>query len=161
LLPACRAGTKPERRWRRVRSAQPRRLRTAERASRALSPSARSRMAVRIARAAARARSGGGSSQIMIEPSGSRVSPGLPRRVTVTLCPCRTLLTTWSNCRRARVMESFMPSMILQLLELSSASVQAVTSRPSSSAQRIRLLGLPHGGTERCSGPSASGFLPR
>lgn len=53
----------------------------------------------------------------MMEPSGSSVNPGLPRRVTVTLRPCCTALTTWNNCRRARVMESFIAAMIPQLLE--------------------------------------------
>ncbi len=114
-LPACRVGTMPARHWRPVQNVQPSRFRTAARASRAVSPPARCRIAVRIACAAPRARSDVGSSRIMIEPSDSRVTPGLPCRVTVTLRPCCTALTIWNNCRRARVMESFMAAMIPQL----------------------------------------------
>jgi hypothetical protein len=77
-------------------------------------PPARCRIAVRIACAAPRARSNVGSSRIMIEPSLSSVRPGLPRRVTVTLRPLCTGLTTWNNCRRARVMDSFIATMIPQ-----------------------------------------------
>jgi hypothetical protein len=97
-----------------VQSIQPRRFRTAARASRAVFPPARCRIAVRIACAAPRARSNVGSSRIMIEPSLSSVRPGLPRRVTVTLRPLCTGLTTWNNCRRARVMDSFIATMIPQ-----------------------------------------------
>jgi hypothetical protein len=114
-LPACRVGTMPARHWRPVQSVQPSRFRTAARAPRAVSPPACCRIAVRIACAAPRARSDVGSSRIMIEPSDSRVTPGLPCRVTVTLRPCCTALTIWNNCRRARVMESFMAAMIPQL----------------------------------------------
>jgi len=113
--PACRVETMQAQHWRPVQSIQPRRFRTAERASRAVSPPARCRIAARIACAAPRARSNVGSSRIMIEPSLSSVRPGLPRRVTVTLRPCCTALTTWNNCRRARVMESFIATMIPQL----------------------------------------------
>ena len=113
-LLACRVRTTPAQHWRRVQSAQPRRFRTVARASRAVSPLARCCIAERIACAAARARSDVGSSRMTMEPSASRVRPGLPRRVTVTLRPCCTAFTTWNNRRRARVIESFIPAIILQ-----------------------------------------------
>lgn len=142
-LPACRVGTMPARHWRPVQSIQPRRFRTAARASRAVSPPARCRIAARIACAAPRARSDAGSSRIMIEPSLSSVRPGLPRRVTVTLRPCCTALTTWNNCRRARVMESFMATMIPQLPKHGHCGGSYFGYGPAGRPTRSHLANLP------------------